>query len=60
MPMAAVVTKISAADTTCVATSEVRVRLELVRMTPIEFAVLDSANTSAFWCNGDNASSINE
>jgi hypothetical protein len=52
--------KISVVDTAFVSTSEVRVRLALVRMIPIEFAVLDSANSSAFRCGGDSASSISE
>jgi hypothetical protein len=43
-----------------VTASEVRVRLALVRITAIEFAILESAKTSAFRCGGDKASSINE
>lgn len=47
-PTATVAAKISAVATACVTASEVIVRVALVRTTPSEFAVLDSANTSVF------------
>jgi len=60
IPTVRVAMKISVADTACVTTSEIRESVALVRIMPIEFAVLHRANTSAFRCGGDTASSISE
>ena len=52
--------KITVAETISVSARDVSVRIALVRMIPIEFAVLDNANSSALRCDGDSASSISE
>ena len=56
--MAAV--KIRMADVTSVTCRELQVSVALAKMTPSEFAVLESANTSAFLFSGARASSRSE